>query len=124
MAPPDTVPSELPQIPNHGMPLWVLAGVTRSPSSVTGNQLQVGGDFGCIARNNGLIVDKTRLCKALFDCKIEAICVCLPRRFGKTFNLSIVEEFFNVVTNNDIKPVDGSIDIEAGQAERMKLFEK
>ncbi|KAJ2835220.1 hypothetical protein FBU31_001682 [Coemansia sp. 'formosensis'] len=123
-APRDTIPSEPPQTPNHGMPPWVQAGVTRSPSSVTGNQLQANGDFGCIARNNGLIVDKTRLCKALFDCNAKVVCVCLPRRFGKTFNLSIVEEFFNVITNNDIKPVDGSIDTEAGRAERMKLFEK
>ncbi|KAJ2058657.1 Cytoplasmic GTPase/eEF2-like protein (ribosomal biogenesis) [Coemansia sp. S2] len=84
----------------------------------------VGGDFGHIARKNGLIVDKTLICKALIDYNVEAICVCLPRRFGKTFNLSIVEEFFNVVTSNDVKPVDGTVDLEAGRTERLKLFEE
>ncbi|KAJ2037671.1 hypothetical protein H4S04_008520, partial [Coemansia sp. S16] len=41
-----------------------------------------------------------------------------------TFNLSIVEEFFNVVTSNDVKPVDGTVDLEAGRTERLKLFEE
>ncbi|KAJ2046169.1 Cytoplasmic GTPase/eEF2-like protein (ribosomal biogenesis) [Coemansia sp. S16] len=84
----------------------------------------VGGDFGHIARKNGLIVDKMLICKALIDYNVEAICVCLPRRFGKTFNLSIVEEFFNVVTSNDVKPVDGAFDLEASRTERLKLFEE
>ncbi|KAJ2064573.1 hypothetical protein GGI17_000900 [Coemansia sp. S146] len=86
--------------------------------------IRFGGDFGRIARKNGLIVDKTLLCKALIDCPVETICICLPRRFGKMFNLSIVEEFFNVVTSSDVKPVDGTIDLAAGRAERFKLFEK
>ncbi|KAJ2100423.1 hypothetical protein GGI16_003718, partial [Coemansia sp. S142-1] len=41
-----------------------------------------------------------------------------------TFNLSIVEEFFNVVTSNDVKPVDGAVGLEVGRTERLKLFEE
>ncbi|KAJ2641211.1 hypothetical protein IW137_003167, partial [Coemansia sp. RSA 1287] len=48
--------------------------------------------------------------------------VCLPSHFGKTFNLSVIEEFFNVVTCQDAEPVNGSIDKAAGRANRMKLF--
>ncbi|KAJ2282961.1 hypothetical protein GGH14_001224 [Coemansia sp. RSA 370] len=48
--------------------------------------------------------------------------VCLPSHFGKTFNLSVIEEFFNVVTCKDAKLVDGSVDKAAGRANRMVLF--
>ncbi|KAJ2889278.1 hypothetical protein GGI21_006635, partial [Coemansia aciculifera] len=109
--------------PDHHQPAWVAAGVHKSPSKASGKKLWIGGDFGRIARKNGLIVDKTLMCKLLVDNISEAICICLPRRFGKTFSLSIIEEFFNVVHGNDVDPVDGLIDIVAPPASRLKLFE-
>ncbi|KAJ2538705.1 hypothetical protein GGF49_005743 [Coemansia sp. RSA 1853] len=98
--------------------------VQQSSSSLTkvhGNIINVSGDFGRVARQEGMVVDKSLLCKALFDTHAP-IRVCLPRRFGKTFNLSVIEEFFNVVTCEDAKPLDGTIDEAAGRTNRMKLF--
>ncbi|KAJ2664095.1 hypothetical protein IW148_002153 [Coemansia sp. RSA 1199] len=98
--------------------------VQQSSSSLTkvhGNIINVSGDFGRVARQGGMVVDKSLLCKALFDTHAP-IRVCLPRRFGKTFNLSVIEEFFNVVTCEDAKPLEGTIDEAAGRTNRMKLF--
>ncbi|KAJ2003257.1 hypothetical protein GGI04_003033 [Coemansia thaxteri] len=94
-----------------------------SPTKVAGSRVSVGGDFGTIARRDGLIVDKTPLCYRLFEDVNEAACVCLPRRFGKTFNLSIVEEFFNVVAVDDVRSPSGRVDAVAGKAARFELFE-
>ncbi|KAJ2252102.1 hypothetical protein GGI13_003473 [Coemansia sp. RSA 455] len=120
----DDVLPEQPHTPDRPMPPWIQKGATRSPSSVTGQMLRVGGDFGHIARKNGLIVDRTLICKALIDCDVEVICVCLPRRFEEFLNDRKVERLFNVVTSNDVKPVDGTVDLEAGRTERLKLFEE
>ncbi|KAJ2862263.1 hypothetical protein GGH94_004374 [Coemansia aciculifera] len=105
-----------PQTPDCPMPLWVQKGTTRSPSRVTGQMLRVGGNFGNLARRNTLVVDKTLICKALIDSLDGAICICLPRHFGKTFNLLIVEGVFKVVTSSDVKPADGTVDLAAGRA--------
>ncbi|KAJ1873646.1 hypothetical protein LPJ55_002097 [Coemansia sp. RSA 990] len=94
-----------------------------SPSKVYGNRIEVNGDFGTVARGNGVVLDKSLLCKALFDAGRTAICVCLPRRFGKTFNLSVLEEFFNIPHGEDAAAVNGIIDIEVARCSRLKLFE-
>ncbi|KAJ2057701.1 hypothetical protein GGI17_005494 [Coemansia sp. S146] len=122
--PSDTDLPEQLQTPDHPMPPWVQKGATRSPSSVTGQVLRIGGDFGNLARRNTLVVDKTLIYKALINSLDKVICVCLPHRFGKTFNIWIVEEFFNVVTSSDVKSVDGIIDLAAGRKKRFKLFDK
>ncbi|KAJ2390056.1 hypothetical protein H4S02_002060 [Coemansia sp. RSA 2611] len=94
------------------------------PSRVHGAKANVQGDFEKVARRNGLFVDKSLLCKALYEAEGTPICVCFPRRFGKTFNLSVIEEFFNVVSNTDIAPEDGVVDHAAGRNSRLKLFER
>ncbi|KAJ2008221.1 hypothetical protein H4R26_000341 [Coemansia thaxteri] len=99
------------------MPARMREHIRMSPTKVAGSRVSVGGDFGTIARRDGLIVDKTPLYVN------EAACVCLPRRFGKTFNLSIVEEFFNVVAVDDVRSPSGRVDAVAGKAARFELFE-
>ncbi|KAI8318874.1 hypothetical protein GQ54DRAFT_299782 [Martensiomyces pterosporus] len=94
-----------------------------SPSKVSGTRIQTGSDFGVMARNTGIIVDKTLICKAFLKPARAPMCVCLPRRFGKTFNLSIIEEFLNVVNNSDAQPVDGQLDEQACRQARERLFE-
>ncbi|KAJ2541813.1 hypothetical protein GGF49_003339, partial [Coemansia sp. RSA 1853] len=108
---------------NHNLPQQVVQQASSSSAKAHGTIIDVTGDFGTIARQGGLVLDKSLICKALFDTPSAPIRVCLPRRFGKTFNLSVIEEFFNVVTCQDAEPVDGSIDEAAGRANRMKLFD-
>ncbi|KAI8317858.1 hypothetical protein GQ54DRAFT_315080 [Martensiomyces pterosporus] len=76
-------------------------------SKVSGTRIQTGSDFGVMARNTDIIVDKTLICKALVKRGGAPVDVCLPRRFGKTFNLSIIEEFLNVANSSDPHPVGG-----------------
>ncbi|KAJ2219742.1 hypothetical protein IW143_002551, partial [Coemansia sp. RSA 520] len=106
---------------NHNLPQQVVQQASSSPVKVHGTIINVSGDFGRVARQGGIVLDKSLLCKALFDTPAP-IRVCLPRRFGKTFNLSVIEEFFNVVTCKDAKLVDGNVDKAAGCANRMELF--
>ncbi|KAI8318525.1 hypothetical protein GQ54DRAFT_314409 [Martensiomyces pterosporus] len=44
-------------------------------------------------------------------------------RFGKTFNLSTIEEFLKVVNSSDAYPVDGHIDVQARHQARERLFD-
>ncbi|KAJ1850439.1 hypothetical protein LPJ76_006410, partial [Coemansia sp. RSA 638] len=108
---------------NRNVQQQILQRANSSPTKVHGTIINESGDFGRIFRRGGIVLDKSLLCKALFDTSSAPIRVCLPRRFGKTFNLSVIEEFFNVVTCKDAEPVDGSIDEAAGRANRMKLFD-
>ncbi|KAJ2146633.1 hypothetical protein J3F82_004893 [Coemansia sp. RSA 637] len=106
---------------NYNLPQQVVQQASSSPVKVHGTIINVSGDFGRVARQGGIVLDKSLLCKALFDTPAP-IRVCLPRRFGKTFNLSVIEEFFNVITCKDAKLVDGNVDKAAGRANRMELF--
>ncbi|KAJ1850678.1 hypothetical protein LPJ76_006365, partial [Coemansia sp. RSA 638] len=108
---------------NRNVQQQILQRANSSPTKVHGTIINETGDFGRIFRRGGIVLDKSLLCKALFDTSSAPIRVCLPRRFGKTFNLSVIEEFFNVVTCKDAEPADGSIDEAAGRANRMKLFD-
>ncbi|KAJ2658137.1 hypothetical protein IW148_004850, partial [Coemansia sp. RSA 1199] len=108
---------------NHNLLQQVVQQASSSSAKAHGTIIDVSGDFSTIARQGGLVLDKSLICKALLDTPSAPIRVCLPRRFGKTFNLSVIEEFFNVITCKDAEPVDGSIDEAAGRANRMKLFD-
>ncbi|KAJ2092627.1 hypothetical protein IW138_001065 [Coemansia sp. RSA 986] len=93
-----------------------------SPSKVSGRKILVGGDFETLGRGSGIVVDKTLICKALFEAKSSPICICLPRRCGKTFSLSIVEKFFNVLNNDDGPVVDGRLDEAECRRAREEFF--
>ncbi|KAJ1719412.1 hypothetical protein LPJ61_006311 [Coemansia biformis] len=81
-----------------------LTGTSGLPTKVTGQRFKVGGGFLGISDGGGFIVDKSLLCKAFLEGKEDVVRVCLPRRFGKSFNLGVLAEFFNVVTVNDCPP--------------------
>ncbi|KAI9506468.1 hypothetical protein BX070DRAFT_259824 [Coemansia spiralis] len=93
------------------------------PSKVSGSKIITGIDFGTMARKTGLIVDKTLVCKAFLASAPTPLWICLPRRFGKSFSLSLIEEFFNVVNASDAAPADGHLDEQACRLSRRKLFE-
>ncbi|KAJ2160510.1 hypothetical protein GGF46_002210 [Coemansia sp. RSA 552] len=100
------------------------ASMQRSSLKVHGDRIRTGGDFGATIRRNGIVVDKSLICRVFWEDRAKAVCVHLPRRFGKTFNLSIIEEFFNVVTMRDMPRGSASFDKELGKAARRELFDQ
>ncbi|KAJ2215581.1 hypothetical protein EV179_001991 [Coemansia sp. RSA 487] len=97
-------------------------GEPETPSKVSGRRIVVGGDFETLERGSGIVVDKTPICKALFEAREAPICICLPRRCGKIFSLSIVEKFFNVLNNDDGPVVDGRLDEAECRRARENFF--
>ncbi|KAI8318911.1 hypothetical protein GQ54DRAFT_335981 [Martensiomyces pterosporus] len=94
-----------------------------APSKVSGARIQTGSDFGVMARNTGITVDKMLTCKAFVKRGRAPMCVCLPRRFGKTFNLSTIEEFLSVVNSSDTHPVNGQMDEQTYHQAHERLFD-
>ncbi|KAI8318128.1 hypothetical protein GQ54DRAFT_314777 [Martensiomyces pterosporus] len=92
-------------------------------AKVSGTRIQTGSDFGVMTRNTGIIVDKTLTCKAFVKRGRAPVCVSLPRRFGKTFNLSTIEEFLNVANSSDTHPVNGQMDEQACHQAHERLFD-
>ncbi|KAJ2613413.1 hypothetical protein H4S08_002215 [Coemansia sp. RSA 1365] len=48
------------------------------------------------------IIDKTIICKALFGIDNKLVRVCVPKGYGKSYNLLVIREFFNVLTRHDM----------------------
>ena len=57
-------------------------------------------DFKQVIIENYYYVDKTLMIKELLDKKGAVTLFTRPRRFGKTLNLSMVEQFFSVEYEN------------------------
>ena len=53
-------------------------------------------DFGKLIEKNCFYVDKTMFIKEWWESKDEVTLITRPRRFGKTLNLSMLEQFFSV----------------------------
>ncbi|KAJ2761759.1 hypothetical protein H4S06_001035, partial [Coemansia sp. BCRC 34490] len=71
---------------------------SRSPTRVTGNYVGAGVGFASIkgARNQKFCkVDKTLVCRGFWDYVDSVGRIHLPRRFGKTYNLSTMRLFFS-----------------------------
>ncbi|KAJ1724651.1 hypothetical protein LPJ61_005713, partial [Coemansia biformis] len=81
-----------------------LKGTSSLPVNVTGRRFIGGVGFLETSDGDGFIVDKSLLCKAFLECGEDVVCISLPRRFGKSFNMGVLAEFFNAVTVNDCPP--------------------
>ncbi|MBQ3514316.1 MAG: AAA family ATPase [Lachnospiraceae bacterium] len=53
-------------------------------------------DFLKLRENHNFYVDKTLFIKEWWECGDDVTLITRPRRFGKTLNMSMVEEFFSV----------------------------
>ena len=53
-------------------------------------------DFGKIIENHCFYVDKTDFIREWWDSNDDVTLITRPRRFGKTLNMSMVEQFFSV----------------------------
>ena len=67
------------------------------------NRLPVGIDnFEKLMKNGFYYVDKTGLIIDLLDNWSEVTLLTRPRRFGKTLNLSMLEQFFSTDTDKSV----------------------
>ena len=53
-------------------------------------------DFAKVITNHCFYVDKTDFIREWWECKDEVTLITRPRRFGKTLNMSMVEQFFSL----------------------------
>ena len=53
-------------------------------------------DFNKIIEGNYFYIDKTSFIKEWWESGDDATLITRPRRFGKTFNMSMLEEFFSI----------------------------
>ena len=51
-------------------------------------------DFKKVITNQCLYIDKTSFIKEWWESKDDVTLITRPRRFGKTLNMSMVEQFF------------------------------
>lgn len=57
-------------------------------------------DFSELRINNYFFVDKTLMIKDYLERKNEVTLITRPRRFGKTLNMSMMSEFFDITKDS------------------------
>lgn len=57
-------------------------------------------DFRKLRKNNAYYVDKTRMIKDFVEMHDEVALVARPRRFGKTLNMTMLREFFDITKDS------------------------
>lgn len=63
--------------------------------------LPIGNDdFRKLRENNAYYVDKTRMIKDFIEIQDEVALVARPRRFGKTLNMTMLREFFDITKDS------------------------
>ena len=53
-------------------------------------------DFEVVRDNNYFYIDKTKFIREWWECRDSVTLITRPRRFGKTLNMSMVEQFFSI----------------------------
>ena len=64
-------------------------------------------DFGKLRMKNNFYVDKTGFIKEWWESDDEVTLITRPRRFGKTLNMSMVEQFFSCNYAGKAAPFEG-----------------
>ncbi|KAJ2709943.1 hypothetical protein H4R19_003993, partial [Coemansia spiralis] len=96
------------------------------PAQVTGNDIIVGSNFLKTISKGGFIVDKSLICKVLLESPDEVTRICLPRRFGKSFSLDVIAQFFNPAisaTVHDCRHDEEQPLFDVGREQRRQLFD-
>ena len=66
--------------------------------------IRIGGqDFERIRVNNNFYIDKTDFIKKWWEAEDDVTLITRPRRFGKTLNMSMLEQFFREVNQLSAK---------------------
>jgi len=64
-------------------------------------EIYVGADdYRDLVENNGYYVDKTSLIEEYFKNKAKVTLITRPRRFGKTLNMTMMREFFDITKDS------------------------
>ena len=84
----------------HLCGLWRFANaynIIKQKEGIAMNQkVSIGiQDFESIRKNNCFYIDKTHFIKEWWDCGDAVTLIARPRRFGKTLNMSMLEQFFS-----------------------------
>ena len=62
-----------------------------------GRTISIGNQsFADIREHGDFMVDKTSFIREWWDARDQVTLITRPRRFGKTFNLSMLEAFFSI----------------------------
>ncbi|KAJ2391652.1 hypothetical protein H4S02_001213 [Coemansia sp. RSA 2611] len=115
-----TVPTDSPSnsLNSHPRTPEKLAETYRpsgSPTRVSGTKVVTDINFADIGGNGVCKVDKTLVCKGFWDTINKAGRICLPRRSGKTYNLTQLLLFFSQSPEH-IKVKDISDDVLLGKS--------
>ena len=62
-------------------------------------------DFEKMRINNNFYVDKTHFIRQWWEAEDDVTLITRPRRFGKTLNMSMLEQFFSVKYAGTQRPV-------------------
>ena len=63
--------------------------------------LPIGNDdFRKLRENGSYYVDKSLMIKDFIEMKDEVALIARPRRFGKTLNMTMLREFFDIETDS------------------------
>ena len=88
---------------NHEVPVWngCFAAVSfeHRPEGawIMARTVSIGRqDFEKIRINNNFYVDKTHFIRQWWEAEDDVTLITRPRRFGKTLNMSMLEQFFSV----------------------------
>ncbi|KAJ2555909.1 hypothetical protein EV175_002160 [Coemansia sp. RSA 1933] len=72
-----------------------------SPTKVTGTRMAVNAEFADVSDPDACRVDKSLICRGFWDAVRKAGRICLPRRSGKTYNLTQLLLFYSSLPEED-----------------------
>lgn len=74
--------------------------------------LPIGNDsFAKIRGNNYYFVDKSLIIKDFIEMQEEVALIARPRGFGKTLNMTMIAEFFDISRDNQVTDFQGTVDL-------------
>src|SRR4051795_5069989 len=89
-----------------------------------GKSIPIGWDsFGEIVNGGCTFLDKTSLISEFIECNSKVSLVVRPRRFGKTFNLTMLREFFSIPIYPDNEDYRSEIFKDTRIMEKRDLFD-
>jgi len=86
---------------NHVRKWCIFTFVEGEVLEMKRKELYIGtDDYRKLIKGNGYYVDKTLLIEEFFENKAEVTLITRPRRFGKTLNMTMMREFFDITKDS------------------------
>ena len=64
------------------------------------NKMHIGGDFADLVTKSSIFVDKSLFVKEIIEDNSKVILITMPRRWGKSLNLDILNRFLSIEEQN------------------------